>query len=41
MPAITHDFIDGGVRYVFVWEVRTGRRMVVLKTMPKVACPEG
>ena len=40
MPAITHDYIDGGVRYVFVWEVRTGRRMVVLKTMRKWPAPK-
>jgi hypothetical protein len=40
-PAILHDYTDAesGVRYVIVWEVRSGRRMIVLKSMRKWPAP--
>ena len=40
VPAIAHTFEEGGERYHLIWEIRTGRRMVVLKSMRKRPAPE-
>ncbi|UBQ05904.1 hypothetical protein LCC91_01905 [Tepidimonas taiwanensis] len=40
-PAIVLEYTDpqSGIRYVMVWEVRTGRKMIVLKSMRKWPAP--
>jgi hypothetical protein len=40
-PAIVHEYThpQTGIRYVLVWEVRSGRKMIVLKSMRKWPAP--
>jgi hypothetical protein len=41
LPAIMNEYTDPktGVRYLMVWEVRSGRKMIVLKSMRKWPAP--